>query len=86
METTMNVWLLHTCPDFLQYIVPRSAGLTAAELDTLAGNSAICFAVASICIAVPVLIIGLVAVLRADRKDLPAVLDSLGRWVRRRSK
>lgn len=82
----MDVWLLRLCPEISQRIVLRGVGSPSTDLDTLAGNSAICFAVASVCIAVPVLIIGLVAVVRADRKDLPAVLDSLGRWIRRRSK
>lgn len=37
-------------------------------------------AVARAVIAVPLLVIGLVAVIRARPADLPAVLDALSRW------
>jgi hypothetical protein len=38
--------------------------------------------VAIICMAAVVLILGLVALLRADREDIPEVVQAIGHWLR----
>jgi hypothetical protein len=101
METAMDTWLLKACPVALlsgraldapstfraaSASISRAHASPAAGIETVAGNSVMYLAITAICVAAPVLIIGLVAVFRADPKDLPAVLDSLGKWARRRSK